>query len=86
MLIFSRVKSLTDQQIQEWLRRIDTNDCIDALSIALSGAHVEIKECILRNMSQHAKTVLNTHIREQERKNLPESVIRSKAELLVKLL
>ncbi len=85
MQILNKLKRMTDKQIQEWLRKIDTGNGITTLSIALLGANDEIKECVFRNMSIHAKTVLSDCIQEQRTKDFQESQIQNSAKLLEKL-
>ncbi|GBF22691.1 flagellar motor switch protein FliG [Candidatus Gastranaerophilus sp. (ex Termes propinquus)] len=54
MFVFEDIVTLEDKAIQRVLREVDTKD----LSMALKGTREDVKEKILRNMSERAQAVL----------------------------
>jgi flagellar motor switch protein FliG len=75
MNTLNKLMTMTDKQIQEWLRKISTETDINTLPIALLGVNDDIKDCVFRNMSMHAKTSVNKSIQEQRKNNIKESEI-----------
>lgn len=82
----NKLMTMTDKQIQEWLRKIHTETDINTLPIALLGANDDIKDCILRNMSIHAKTLVNKYIQEQSKNEVKESEIQKCTNILGNLI
>ena len=63
----NKVIEMNDRQIQDWLRKISLEADFNALPIALTGADDEIKDCIFRNLSTHAKTAIEKSIKDQKK-------------------
>ena len=63
----NKLITMTNKQIQEWLRKIDTETNTNTLAMALLGANDEIIYYVFRNMSATARTVLNNSIQEQNK-------------------
>ncbi len=81
-----KLMTMTDKQIQDWLRKISVKTNKNTLPIALLGANDGIKECVFRNMSMHAKTIVNTSIQEQRNNNIEESEIQKNIKIIVNLM
>ena len=82
----NKLITMTDQQIQDWLRKVSVEIDADVLSIALSGADNDIRNCIFRNMSTHAKAQVKESIQEQSKNNINESEIRKCINILENLI
>jgi flagellar motor switch protein FliG len=54
MFVFEDIVTLEDRAIQRVLREVDTKD----LSLSLKGAREDVKDKILRNMSERAQAIL----------------------------
>ena len=80
------LKTMTDKQTQAWLRKISTATDTNTLPIALLGVNEDIKDCIFRNMSVYAKTMLKKSIHEQSKKNVKESEIQKSINILGNLI
>ena len=78
----NRLLTMTDKQIQEWLRKISVETDINILPIALLGSNDAIRECVFRNMSMHAKTLVNKSIQEQSKNDVKESEIQKSIGIL----
>ena len=82
----NKLLNMSDRQIQDWLRKISTETDMNTLPIALSGVNDDIRECIFRNMSIHAKTMVQKSIWEQSEKNIKESEIQNKIRIIENLM
>ncbi len=82
----NRLMTMTDKQIQDWLRKVSAETDINTFSIALSGVTDDVKECVFRNMSMHAKTLVNKSIQEQSKNNILESEIQKSINILENLM
>jgi flagellar motor switch protein FliG len=82
----NKLMDMSDRQIQEWLRKIGTETDINTLPIALLDANDEIKECIFRNMSMHAKTAVQKSIHEQSQNNIEKSEIQKNINIITNLI
>lgn len=80
-----KLTTMSDSQIQQWLRRVNSETDINTLTIALSGVDEKVKDCVFRNMSVHAKTLLDESIQKQAHKRLKESEIQKCINALVNL-
>ena len=80
------VTTMTDRQIQDWLRRISGETEADTLPIALSGVNDAIKECVFRNMSEHGKNAVQQLIQEQKSRNRNQSEIQQHIAAIEKLI
>jgi flagellar motor switch protein FliG len=78
--------TMTDKQIQDWLRKIGAETDMNTLSIALLGATDDIKECIFSNMSMHAKNIVNKSIQEQSKNGVKESEIQKNINIIGNLM
>ena len=54
MFVFEDIVNLDDRAIQRILREVDTKD----LALSLKGAREDVKDKILRNMSERAQAIL----------------------------
>lgn len=68
-----RLNTMTDKQIQDWLRKVSAYCDINTLPVALSGANDDIRDCVFRNMSVHAKDLVQKTIQEQNGNGVDES-------------
>ena len=57
MTPLNQLKTIPDDQIQEWLRKVG-KEHVSALVTALLGADEEVKNCVFRNMSERARAAL----------------------------
>jgi len=77
-----KLKSLDDQQIQEWLRKIDPT----TLAAALVAASDTVRKRVYRNLSTNAAGVLARTVRGYELLDAKELVIQMAADRLEALL
>jgi flagellar motor switch protein FliG len=81
----NQLKTMKDAQIQDWLRKVGS-DHVDALVLALSGADEEVKNCVMRNMSERASSALKTRLEELATRGVQRNQSEEKALMLEKLL
>jgi len=63
------VRTLRDDVIQTWLRRVNPED----LALALVGADSEVKTCVFRNLSSRAQQALDSDITAMESVDPPHA-------------
>lgn len=85
MTTFNRLKTMRDTDIQNWLRKVGQKNVIP-LGIALAGADEEVTDCVLRNMSDRARSILAQDIEKNKKMNFKEQDIAANAAKLEKLL
>jgi flagellar motor switch protein FliG len=85
MSVLSRLKTMPDKEIQIWLRKVGREN-VDSLAKALTAADADIQECVLRNMSMRAKSLLKEDIRKYQDKGYSDADIRNCAARLELLM
>lgn len=85
MTTFARLKSMSDKQIQDWLKKVGITHVV-SLGIALLGADNETKQCVFRNMSAKAGAILSQDIEKNKQLGFAQKDILHNAEKLEKLL
>jgi len=78
--------TMTDKKIQDWLRRVSASVEINVLPTALLGVNDKIKDCVYRNMSVNAKTVVQKYVRQLNAANIAKSEILDSILKLEKLI
>ena len=64
----NKIMEMSDRQIQDLLRKISIEGDSNTLSIALLGINYDIKECIFRNLSTHARSAIEKSFNEFKKK------------------
>ncbi len=82
MAELSILKTMNDEEIQNWLRKVDAT----SLGIALLGSSDEIKDCVFRNMSERAVNMLKEKMDAFETMNAKELIIHVNACILESLM
>ncbi len=85
MNALSGLKTMTDPEIQNWLRKVEKAG-VTALVYAMLGADGETRDCVFRNMSTRAVILLKADLLKYKKMNIAESNIRLNAEKLEKLV
>ena len=85
MTAFSKLKTMDDKQIQDWLTKVGRANVI-ALGIGLLAADDGTKNCVYRNMSEKARAVLAQDIGKNKKRNFSERDILSNAENLERMI
>ncbi|MBN2736933.1 MAG: hypothetical protein JXR70_08140 [Spirochaetales bacterium] len=80
------VKTMSDKEIQNWLRRIQMETELTVLPIAMLGLDNNITKCIFRNMSVPARKSIQQLMEEQRRNKLAESLIKKSLNIIGQLL
>ena len=81
-----RLLTMSDKQIQDWLRSVSSGSDINTLPIALSGVNDDIRECVYRNMSVHARSLIDKSVQEQRNKKVKKSELQKCINVLADLL
>lgn len=84
MTTLGQLKTMKDDQIQKWLRKINVEKEPDLVT-ALLGADLDVVACVTRNMSAKAKTHLLDDLQKARSMGVQETVIKQKAAELEKL-
>jgi flagellar motor switch protein FliG len=84
-MTLSKLKTMPDVEIQNWLRKVGTRNA-EALSIALLGAEGEVKRRVLRNMSPAARAALEKMIDHNAQQGLPAQTIAAQTGVVEKLM
>jgi flagellar motor switch protein FliG len=71
MTKLGKLKGLKDRDIQNWLRKIDAV----SLGIALLGADADVKNCVFKNMSERAVTILREDMEKYKTMDAKELII-----------
>jgi flagellar motor switch protein FliG len=71
MALLEKLVSMTNDEIQGWLRTVDPT----TLGIALLGENATVRSCVVRNMSARAGAVLTSEMQEYERMDPKELVV-----------
>ena len=82
MEALEKLRSLTDREVQDWLRKVD----MATLAVALVGADVSVRSKVLQNLSGYACDYLEKTIQRYESLQARELLIQSSADRLVGLL
>ncbi len=82
MAALSKLKTMSNEEIQNWLRKVDAI----SLGIALLGVDDEIKSCVLRNMSERAANMLRENMDVYEAMSAKELIIYVNASILESLI
>lgn len=61
MTVFTRIKTMNDEEIQGWLRKVGRDNAKE-LGVALVGADQDVRDRVFRNMSPYAGAVLAGYI------------------------
>jgi flagellar motor switch protein FliG len=85
MATLSKLKTMKNEDIQNWLRKVGQEN-VATLVIALLGADEKTKNCVFRNMSQRALTQLKDDLDRYQAKGVKETIINSNASDLEKLM
>jgi flagellar motor switch protein FliG len=67
----ANLEAMNDEEIQNWLRKVDPT----ALGIALLDVSEGIKNCIFRNMSERAVAAFNENIERYKSMDAKELII-----------
>lgn len=78
MEILGKVKTMSNEEIMQWLRKVDSLN----LAIALLKADEKVKERIFENMSERAVNMLKSDIQNLESKDAKELIILTNAGIL----
>lgn len=84
MTVFPRLKTMNDRQIQDWLRKVGRKNAM-TLSIALSAADNEVRQCVYRNLSAKARAILEKDVVQNEQLHFGQIDIQKSAERLEKM-
>jgi flagellar motor switch protein FliG len=82
MEALERIGSLSDREIQDWLRKVD----MVTLAVALVGAEIGVRHKVLQNLSRNAGDYLEKTIRRYEPLQSRELLIQSSADRLQSLM
>lgn len=74
MALLSQLKSMSDKEIQGWLRKIGQEKA-HTLATALLGADESTKACVYRNMSEKAVSYLKQDLEKQKTAGVPQAAI-----------
>ncbi len=85
MTVFTKLKTMNDEQIQGWLRKVG-RDNAKALGIALVGADQDVRDRVFRNMSPYAGAVLAGYIETNLRNSCCDRDIVTNAGLLERMM
>jgi flagellar motor switch protein FliG len=85
MVVFERLKTMPDKEIQNWLRKVG-RDYVVPLGIAMLGADETVKNCIFRNMSDWAGKKLGEDIEKNKTIKIDDKTIAFNAKMLENLM
>jgi flagellar motor switch protein FliG len=81
MTTLSKLKTMKDVEIQNWLRKVG-QDHVISLVIALLGSDEEVKDSVFRNMSKPAGIQLRKNLDQYERMDIKEiDILRNASDL-----
>jgi flagellar motor switch protein FliG len=86
MSLLARLKTMSDEEIQDWLRKVNEKVDPKGLAVALLGVDDEIKNCVFRNMSEKAVEALKVEMERFRRMDAKEIVIHMHGNILDKLI
>lgn len=81
-----KLKTMSDEEIQNWLRKVNEKADPKELALALLGVDDEIKRCVFRNMSETAVNALKVEMERFRRMDAKEIVIHMHGNILDKLI
>lgn len=84
--MLSRLKTMSDEEIQNWLIKVNEKVDPKELALALLGVDDEIKRCVFRNMSETAVSALKVEMERFRRMDAKEIVIHMHGNILDKLI
>jgi len=76
MITLNRLKTMSDTDIQIWLRKVEPLG-VGELVKGLLGADTAVRQCVLRNMSEKGGGLLNLTLERVKRAKLKSSEIES---------
>jgi flagellar motor switch protein FliG len=85
MTSLSSIKTMSDAQIQAWLRRVGKANA-PSLVMALLGADEEVHACVFRNLSLHAAAQIRKDLDAQRAKGVHAALVARCTEEMEKLL
>ncbi|MBN1638130.1 MAG: hypothetical protein JW866_04130 [Ignavibacteriales bacterium] len=71
----NQLTTMSDKEIQDWLRKVSASVEINVLPTALLGVNEKIKSCVYRNMSINAKTAVQKYVQQLSTANIGKSEI-----------
>ena len=84
--MLSKLKIMSDEEIQNWLRRVNEKVDPKGVAVALLGVDDEIKNCVFRNMSERAVAALKAEMDRFKKMDAKEIVIHMHGNILDKLI
>jgi flagellar motor switch protein FliG len=78
MRTLASLESMNDNEIQNWLRKVDPT----ALAIALLGSDDVVRDCVFRNMSKRAAALMGEDIGRYVKMDARELIIQANASRL----
>ena len=85
MTVLYRLKTMKDTEIQNWLRKVGREN-VTSLAAALAGADDEVKNCVYKNMSAKARTMLAADVAKNKKLKIKDVAITASAAILEKML
>ncbi len=85
MTLFYSLKTMPDNEIQNWLRKVGRENA-ETLAKALTVAGADVQECVFRNMSTRAKSFLKEDIRKYSETGVNEAEIKEISLRMEKLM
>jgi flagellar motor switch protein FliG len=85
MTTLDQVKTMTDAQIQAWLKKVEKLG-VSTLVNAMLGADAEVHGMIMKNMSEKAGAVLKQNIDDRKKTRITDDYIQSNAKRVVALM
>lgn len=82
MEALERIRSLSDREIQDWLRKVD----MATLAVALVGAGMGVRRKVTQNLSRNAGDYLKKTIQRYEALQSRDLLIQSSADRLQSLM
>ncbi len=86
MSLLARLKTMSDEEIQGWLRKVNEKVDPKGLAVALLGVDDEIKNCVFRNMSEKAVEALKVEMERFRKMDAKEIVIHMHGNILDKMI
>ena len=86
MSLLARLKTMSDEEIQNWLRKVNEKVDPKGFAVALLGVDDEIKNCVFRNLSPKAVEVLKMEMERFRKMDAKEIVIHMHGNILDKLI
>jgi flagellar motor switch protein FliG len=84
MATLTKLKSMNDSDIQNWLKKVEKEGVL-VLVYAMLGAYEDTRNCVFRNMSDRAGSLLKTEIENYEKANISSTIINQNTDILENL-